>query len=135
MVLVFDKNINVATGNSLYYGNTLLTISQFTASDNIVYRRILLPDTKLLTNSLELSYNGVALTEFEDYSIFINADMATEITLKNNNNLPGNLTTVHLEYKSDRTIEQLYYDALEVSKRSAFLMPNIKLSLYIYKKL
>ena len=34
--------------------------------------------------------------------------------------MPPDLTTIKVTYDSDRTVEQLYWDALDVSKRSAF---------------
>ena len=119
-VLVFDKNINVGAGNGLYYNTTLLTVNTFTSAHAIVFRRIQSPDTKLLLNSLELSIGTIELQEFEDYFLFVDSSANTIVGLKFNNNVPGNLTTIHVRYKSDRTVEQLYWDALEVSKRSAF---------------
>ena len=55
-----------------------------------------------------------------DYYTFTQDNGNTVVGLKINNNLPGNLPSINLTYKSDRTVEQLYWDALEVSERSAF---------------
>lgn len=126
LVLVLNKDIAPAAGNTLKYGNTTLTINTFTLNanpllqDRIVYRRVLIPDTKILLNSLELSNGNVELSEFTDYYTFTKDNGDTVVGLKINNNLPGNLSSINLTYKSDRTVEQLYWDALEVSKRSAF---------------
>lgn len=127
LVLVLNKDISPAAGNTLKYGTTTLGISTFTINanpllgDRIVYRRVLIPDIKILLNSLKLSSNNnIELSEFVDYYTFTQDNGNTVVGLKINNNLPGNLPSINLTYKSDRTVEQLHWDALEVSKRSAF---------------
>ena len=64
LVLVLNKDISPAAGNTLKYGTTTLGISTFTINanpllgDRIVYRRVLIPDIKILLNSLKLSSNN-----------------------------------------------------------------------------
>ena len=113
-------SINIAAGNTLNYINTVLPVSTFNNTHKIVYRRVKIPDNKLLINSLELKIGDLTLKEFEDYSAYLNSNEETIVTLKMNNNISAGLNTIRVLYKSDRTIEQMYWDALEVSKRSAF---------------
>ena len=54
MVLVLDKHITIGSGNALYYNGIQLTVSTFTSSSAIVYRRLIIPDKKLLTTSIKL---------------------------------------------------------------------------------
>ena len=135
MVLVLDKHITIGSGNALYYNGIQLTVSTFTSSSAIVYRRLIIPDKKLLTTSIELFVGTKEQSEFNDYSIFTDISGYTYITLKINNNIIGTLSSIHVKYKSDRSVEQLFYDAQEVSRRSAYPEAKYEVSFIYLQKI
>lgn len=131
IALVFDKDIKLtAAGHTFKIGTTTIPIGSRISNTGftIAHRRWLLtkngtPSAAALsnfqTNTVKIKRSGLDLDEFDDYNITHNG-LIKSITFKINNKATHDTTAFIANYQLDVSAEQLYRDALDVSKTSAF---------------
>ncbi len=128
------------TSLNSYFRNAYATSSYRGA---VCYLRYTINDSNVFSTSITLSAakalsdletNPIELNEYYDYNISVNSAAKKVITFKNTNiNLPTLPFHVKLDYKKDRSIEQLYYDALDVSQTSAFPTASYEVDFVLLK--
>lgn len=99
-------------------------IHHCSAAGEVVYRRIAIDDSNVSDTSVVVTRrDGVELDEFDTY-LFYKIEGIKTVTFKIGNQFPMNLDTTVLpltvHYKQDHSSQQLYYDAKDVLKTSAF---------------
>lgn len=149
LILLLNSDIDINTDinadhpHKLFYldnSGQMQNISKYYRSgsknqNNLVYRRYELQDDNIITSSISISNSGKTLKEYYDYSI-VNSNNGKIITFKCNNNVLPNYNNFTINYKCDRTAQQFYYDAQDVSKNSAFPAVSYDVSfIYLQKRL
>ena len=142
-ILLLDNNTNIdTTTHSLYYikNNEEIEITSLYRSgevnkNNLVYRRYIINDNNIITNSIKITNGGNELDEYYDYTISSN-NTARVITFKCNNKVLPNYSNFNILYKCDRSTSQFFYDAQDVAATSAFPTTSYEVNfIYLQQKL
>ena len=121
--------LNTSPWDITTFKKTYICIGQDKYGNEIkqAFPRIAIDSIELNTKSVLLAINKKARTEYEDYSILIEEDLATTTEKYFVNIKPAVLAAegspyfvLDIDYAISNAAEAIYYDALKVSKENAF---------------